>query len=183
MPKTRQGMSLLHLLTFCFSDPRSMARHVDRAAERAQAVFSSLAALQIAHFFFLLQISRFRSVTGIWPRGSKFKAQCYDQVVCPSCVCTTRSSTYLARAAVVHTKGKRKARVLRGWCIFEGQVGNALVASTESHLDSSVLILYYCGEKALWQTTSWSNLHILTWHVTSKFTGGVLNNVFDVKTS
>lgn len=29
---------------------------------------------------FLLQISCFRPVTGIWPRGSEFKAQCPDQV-------------------------------------------------------------------------------------------------------
>ena len=35
-------------------------------------------------------------------QGSKFKAQCYDEVVCPNCMHTECNSTYFVRAAAVY---------------------------------------------------------------------------------
>ena len=41
-------------------------------------------------------------------RGSKFKAQCYDKVVCPNCLHSSCNSTWFVRAAAALTKSRKK---------------------------------------------------------------------------
>lgn len=57
----------------------------------------------IAYFYFLLQILFCKKVMNVWARGSKFKADCYDKVLCPNCMHTTCNSTYFVMAAALCT--------------------------------------------------------------------------------
>lgn len=50
-----------------------------------------------------------QTATDVRAGGSKFKAHCYDKVVCPTCVRTECNSMYFVRVAAVFTKrGKEK---------------------------------------------------------------------------
>lgn len=64
----------------------------------------------------------FKISTDARARGSKFSAQCYDKVVCPSYMHTTWNSMYFVRAAAVRSYSKKVCDLERTSDVFKEKI-------------------------------------------------------------
>lgn len=174
VPKTRQGMSccICSHIAVCFSgysDPQSMARHIDRAAGSVQ--FTGCAPnCTLCLFCFKFHAPGPWQVYDREDQSSRRNALTKSQL----CACYMQQYVLGEGSCCTHER-KKKSMSPAGMMYFWRPSWHRSRSLDEKPIESISFDFVLLRKITQWQTTSLSYLHILTWLVTSKFTGWVLN--------